>query len=525
MTASLGYPIETRLNDTNAYKHFNSDFVLSNFANSIKNKKFTSVRKALPFYLAILGILASQSKSVSANDQLIPVPNLLVDEPNEGINFCYPSPVAVPTDQCPASSWKKFQTPSIDHVLTEEPIQGFSEEMLNAMTTTEKNLLLSELVKKLLRNDRLLRKCLKDFKASRSNVARFSIYQIIMFGCYCYGRRYLTLKYKLSVTDWDNVKRNRQKLKSLILRKKNLNNSLRNGKVAMVSSSAGIISLTKIELFLCVLTSLTPFQVFITGVSANAATGAVGSFVRDAVTEDGTDANYLKYIEKWVGNTVRSVKKNAKSALSTIAPFTDQYLRDHYQSYRKWPYALDNVRESKMLPIMLYNLTYDQSALTGSEILNRMCQKFLNPKLDTTKPLTSIKDRAWKKLQEDESLAQSITSLQNAILERNALKNNVQLALARANTMRRTDSASYENFMKCLANCLIRFGNVHFDQFVCSVIPQIVESSQHGILTKHAAREFLRMMLRHIEHPDAKNIDVSKLHKTLELCKNGFRII
>ena len=293
----------------------------------------------------------------------------------------------------------------------------------------------------------------------------------------------------------------------------------------MVGSSAIIGSLTKMELLLCVLTSLSPFQIFVTGVSANAAVGAVGSFARDVITEDGTDANYLAYIEKWAGNAVRSVKKNAKSALTTIAPFTDQYIRDNYQSYRKWPYALDNVWESKTLPIMLYNLTYDQSALTGSEILNRTCEKFLNPKLDTTKVLKSIKDPAWKKLRQDESLAQTLASLQKAILQRNSLKNNVQLALARANTMRRKDSVSYERFMKCLANCLIRFGNAHFDQFVCSVIPQIVESSGHGVLTEHTAREFLRMMLKHIEHPDAKDIDVSKLHSTLQLCKNGFRII
>ena len=529
MTAALGYPIETRLNDTNIYSHFNSDFVLSSFAKSIKHKKFSSVRKVLPFYIAILGILMSQSKVVSANDQLIPFSehsDQFMDEMTDK-NSWYPSPMEQSTEQCPASSWTHVPVPSKNHILTEEPIQGFSDEILNGMPTTEKNLLIVELIKKLIKNDRLLRKCLKDLKASRSSVARFSISQILIFGCYSYGRRYLTLKYQLSVSDWESVKQNRQKLKDLIVRKKTFNNSSLNGRIAMIGTSAGIASLTKLELSLCLLTSLTPFQIFITGVSANAAAGALGSVVRDMIAEDGTQGNLFTYVEKWVGGGVRSCYQGTVYAVAKVAPFTSRYIRQNFQSHRKWPYAMDNMFENNTLPIVLHNLKYNQTALAGSEILNSTCKEFLSPKLDETKSIKSTSAKAWKQFQRDQGLSQAMVLLQEALVRPNVLGNTVLKALARANKIRRQDSKRYEKFINCLGHFLIRYANANdtnFEQFICSIMPQIVEASQRGLLTKSSAREFLRMILKHVKHADAKLIDVANLEATLDLCKNGFRI-
>ena len=533
MISTLGYPIETRLNDANVYSHFNSDFVLSNFAASIKNKKISSVRKVLPFYIAILGILISQSKVVLANDDLIPFSehsDHFVEEMTDK-NSWYPSPMEQYTEQCPASSWTHFPVPSKNPILTEEPIQGFSDEMLNAMPTTEKNLLLGELIKKLIKNDRLLRKCLKEFKVSRGSVARFSISQILIFGCYCYGRRYLTLKYQLSVSDWEGVKRNSQKLKKLILRKKTFNNSSLNGRIAMIGTSTGIASLTKLELSLCLLTSLTPFQIFITGVSANAAAGAIGSavgeIVGDIIAEDGTQGSLFSYVEKWVGGGVRSCYQGTLYAVAKVAPFTNRHIRQNFQSHRKWPYAMDNMFENNTLPIVLHNLSYNQTALTGSKILNSTCKEFLSPKLDATKSIKSTSARAWKQFERDQGLSQAMVSLQEAIVRPNVLGNTVLKAFARANKMRRQDSKRYEKFINCLGNYLIRYvdaNDTNFEQFICSIMPQIVEASQRGLLTKSSAREFIRMILKHVKHEDAKLIDVANLEATLDLCKNGFRI-
>jgi len=530
MTAILGYPIETQANDKYVSMKLNSEKVLYAFSQSIKSQELHSIKKVLPFYLSIVAILLKNTDAAIANDQLIPFSehsdHLMDDQTDE--NFWYPSSMKRSTEQCPASSWTHFPVPSETHILTEEQIPHFSEEVLDSMSSSEKNVLISDLVKKLVRNDKLLRKCLNDFQTYKKSLLKFSISQLIVFGCYYYGRRYLTLKYQLSINDWETVKRNNKALKNLILKRKNLNRPLSNGKLAMVGSSVTVgTSLSRFELFLCLMTSLSPFQLFFTGVSANAMGSATAGLVGDMIAEDGTEGNLFTYIEKWVGGGVRYCYRGTAYAVTKIAPFTSKHIRQNFQSHRKWPYAMDNMFENKMLPIILHNLTYNQAALTGSEILNSVCQEFLSPRLDQTKIIKSTNDKAWKQFERDQSLSQAMSSLQEALVRPSVLGDTVLKALARANKIRRQDSKRYEKFINCLGHYLIRYADANdtnFEQFVCSVMLQIVEASKRGLLTKRTAREFIRMILKHVKHPDAKLIDVSILEATLDLCKNGFRI-
>lgn len=525
MTAILGYPIETHANDKYVSVNLNSENVLYTFSQNIKNQKLYSIKKVLPFYLLIVAILLKNTDAAIANDQLIPLSersDYLMDDQTDG-NFWYPSSMKPSSEQCPASSWTHFPVPSKNHILTEEQIPHFSDEILDSMSSYEKNVLISELFKKLVRNDKLLRKCLNDFQNSKKSLLKFSISQLIVFGCYYYGRRYLTLKYQLSVNDWETVKRNRKALKNLILKKKNLNRSLSNGKLAMVGTVG--TPLSRFELFLCLVTSLTPFQLFFTGVSANTVVTTTAGLVGDMIAQDGTENNLFTYMEKWIGGGFRSCYRGTVYAVRKVAPFTSKYIRENFQSHRKWPYAIDNMFENKMLPIVLHNLTYNQAALTGSEILNSVCKEFLSPKLDETKIIKSTNDKAWKQFERDQSLSQAMFLLQEAIVRPSILGNSVLKALGRANKIRRQDSKRYEKFINCLGHYLIRYADANdtnFEQFVCSIMPQIVEASRRGLLTKRSAREFIRMILKHVKHPDAKIIDVSSLDATLDLCKNGF---
>lgn len=177
MTAILGYPIETQANDKYVSIKLNSEKVLYAFSQSIKSQELHSIKKVLPFYLSIVAILLKTTDAAIANDQLIPFSehsdHLMDDQTAE--NFWYPSSMKRSTEQCPASSWTHFPVPTKTHILTEEQIPHFSEEVLDSISSSEKNVLISDLVEKLVRNDKLLQKCLNDFQTSKKSLLTFSI--------------------------------------------------------------------------------------------------------------------------------------------------------------------------------------------------------------------------------------------------------------------------------------------------------------------------------------------------------------
>lgn len=151
MTTILGYPIETQANDEHVFMKLNSEKVLYAFSQSIKSQELHSIKKVLPFYLSIVAILLKNTDVALANDQLILFSehsdHLMEDQTDE--NFWYPSSMKQSTEQCPASSWTHFPVPSKTHILTEEQIPHFSEEVFDSMSSSEKNVLISDLVTKL----------------------------------------------------------------------------------------------------------------------------------------------------------------------------------------------------------------------------------------------------------------------------------------------------------------------------------------------------------------------------------------